>query len=152
MVNKHWRASLAMVALCHVSPGFADTPRHITVSDIDAIMQEEILTKAMAGLAKQRAELAKYPGSSGAHEPAAAAVGPLPQLSWRRATASGWLAKFVLPGGASMIAAVGETLPGGFFVESIDANGVKLRAGSETIELAASATPAVAANVSGHVH
>lgn len=130
-------ASISVAAAAEVQVA----PRHYTVSDLDAIQQDEILLRAQAARAKQRAELNQYPGEAVGVRPAVPTS--LPDVAWRRATASGWLGKFVLPGGASTIAGVGDALPGGYVVAEINAAGVKLRQGDEVFDLhpALSATP-----------
>lgn len=137
MVNK-LRMAMAVAAFGLFMPSaHADNTRaHITVSDLDAVMQEEILVKARASLAKQQAELDRYPGTSATPNTTAMHT-PLPQVAWRRATANGWLAKFLFSTGVSTIASVGEVLPGGYIVDQIDAAGVSLRSGDEIVELSA---------------
>lgn len=157
MVNKQWTACW-LFAYClsgsawaqAISPQAVKVP--VTVSTLDAIMQERIVYKAMADRAKERAELGRYddkpvPGST------LASAATLPQLAWRRATASGWLAKFVLTDGSSLIAGVGEPLPGGLTVAEINGEGVKLKRGDELVELTAATTQArPAASAAGHIN
>lgn len=145
MVSKHLflRTLIALITYLVVASAQAqktDAIEPVTVSDLDAILQEEILLKAKANRAKQRAELGRYATDA----LAATASNGLPQLSWRRSTASGWLAKFILSDGASVIAGVGEPLPGGYTVARIDQDGVELSQQGERIELTAAAanTPA----------
>lgn len=131
-------AFVALLVCLAGNPASAQTPNPkepVTVSDLDAILQEEILLKAKANRAKQRAELGRYASQA----QTATATGGLPQLSWRRSTASGWLAKFILNDGASIIAGVGEPLPGGYTVARIDQDGVELAHDGERIELTAAA-------------
>lgn len=141
MLSKHPYSRIAVaLMICLVSTvagaQTSDTVEPITVSDLDAILQEEILLKAMASRAKQRAELGRYASEA----QSVSASNGLPQLSWRRSTASGWLAKFVLSDGASIIAGEGEPLPGGYTVARIDQEGVELMQDGERIELSAAAS------------
>lgn len=140
-IKASYFASLVL-AWAVISPAVAqanEVVAPITVGDLDAIMQEEIILKAKANREKQRAELGRYDSPAGA-----ASVGSrsLPQLAWRRSTASGWLAKFVLADGASLIASKGEHLPGGYVVAQIDDNGVKLERNGELVELTAAVSGA----------
>lgn len=128
MENKQFLILLITIFCGLFGPGVGhadllESKAPITVSDLDAVMQEGILLKAQADRERQRAELGKFKsatesiGISGAQEP---------RLAWRRSTASGWLAKFILADGASVIASVGEQLPGGYMVAQINADGVQL--------------------------
>lgn len=158
MVNKQRAMALFVLAACLSSSARAQTAstqerkEPVTVSTLDAIMQERIVLKAMADRAKERAELGRYddkpvPGST------LASASTLPQLAWRRATASGWLAKFVMNDGSSLIAGVGEPLPGGLTVAEINGEGVKLKRGDELVELTAATTQArSAAPAAGHIN
>ncbi len=143
MVNKRNALPMLALAVCLASSAAAQSTNtgkaQVTVSDLDAIMQEEIVLKAMANRAKQRAELGRY---NGAAQDTILADHSLPQLAWRRSTATGWLAKFVLDNGASLIAGVGERLPGDLEIAQIDERGVKLKRGGEIIELTAAASGA----------
>ena len=89
----------------------------LTVGLLDSIMQEEILYKAQVARAKQQAELAKF--SSTPSSSRTGVTDALPSVAWRRATANGWLAKFVFHDGTSMIAGRGQQLPGGMEVAPI---------------------------------
>lgn len=141
MVSNYWAAGVLVTAMVSLPAVAQDTDSAVkaavTVSDLDAIMQEEILLKAMAARAKQRAELDRYPDTTGDVGPTQS---PAPHVAWRRATASGWLAKFMLAGGETMIAGVGDTLPGGYAVTQINAGGVKVRLADTVIELSAAGT------------
>lgn len=141
MVSNYWAAGVLVAAMVGLPAVAQDTDpaakAAVTVSDLDAIMQEEILLKAMAARAKQRAELDRYPDTTGN---VGVTQSPAPNVAWRRATASGWLAKFMLAGGETMIAGVGDTLPGGYAVTQINAGGVKVRLADTVIELSAAGT------------
>ena len=135
MVSKHTAqlflilaGSLALPTLGHTQ---TDKPP-VTVSDLDAILQEEILLKAMANRAKQRAELGRFDSAA---QTADLTNPTLPQLAWRRSTASGWLAKLYLGDGSSLIASRGDVLPGGYVVEQINEQGVKLKRDDEVVDL-----------------
>ena len=140
MVNKH-RTLLLVAAACVLTlpvSGHAEaTKPPVTVSDLDAIMQEEILFKAMANRAKQQQELVRF--DSPAHT-STAASSILPHLAWRRSTASGWLAKLVTAEGASLIVSRGDPIPGGYVVEQINDEGVKLKRNGEVIDLTAASS------------
>lgn len=114
-----------------------DEKAPVTVSDLDAILQEEILLKAMANRAKQRAELGKFKSEAQTSD---LSNPSLPQLAWRRPTVSGWLAKLYLGDGSSLIASEGDVLPGGYFVEQINEHGVKVKRNDQVIDLAAATT------------
>ncbi|TFL14083.1 hypothetical protein CSC67_07915 [Pusillimonas caeni] len=105
----------------------------LTVGHLDAIMQEEILYKAQVARAKQHAELAKFESASS--KTRAIDSFALPNVAWRRATASGWLAKFVFQDGTSMIAGRGEPLPGGLEVAHITEGGIQLKHNGRLIDL-----------------
>ncbi len=143
MVNKYNALSIIALVVCIATPlaALANTEgkSHITVSDLDAIMQEEIVLKAKAARAKQRAELGQYVSEA---QSAGATSSILPQVAWRRSTASGWLAKFILIDGASLIAGVGERLPGNFVIAQIDERGVKLKRDGEVMDLSAASSSA----------
>lgn len=140
MVNKH-RTLLLVAAACVLSlpvTGRAEaTKPPVTVSDLDAIMQEEILFKAMANRAKQQQELGRF--DSPTHT-STAASSILPHLAWRRSTASGWLAKLVTAEGASLIVSRGDPIAGGYVVEQINDEGVKLKRNGELIDLTAASS------------
>lgn len=113
-----------------------DTPRPpLTVSDIDAVMQDEILLKAMVQRAKQRHDLSQYSDgqSSGLVAPT------LPRVQWRRATAAGWVAKFVYDGGDSVVAGIGQSLPGGYTVSALSDTAVKITRGRAVFDLLSAA-------------
>lgn len=129
--------ALCMWLLVAANPSLAETSeaaKPVTVSDLDAIMQQEILYRAKVARAKQHAELSKYPDSA---EDALRQTTDIPQIAWRRATAGGWMAKFVFKDGSSVIASPGEPLPGGMQVAQINERGVKLRRDGALIELTA---------------
>ena len=113
-----------------------DTPRSpLTVSDIDAVMQDEILLKAMVQRAKQRHDLSQYSDGE-----ASGLVAPtLPHVQWRRATAAGWVAKFVYDGGDSVVAGIGQSLPGGYKVSVLSDAAVKITRGGEVFDLLSAA-------------
>lgn len=144
MVNKTAVRAAGIVLLALIGTAHAqldDTKAPITVSDLDAILQEEIMLKAMAARAKQQAELSRYAGSANLPHAAPARV---PQIAWRRATASGWLAKFILGDGTAVIAGVGERLSGNFEITRIDADGVTLERNGQPLELTAAGASATA--------
>lgn len=122
-----------------------DTPRPpLTVSDIDAVMQDEILLKAMVQRAKQRHDLSQYSDGQ-----ASGLVAPtLPHVQWRRATAAGWVAKFVYDGGDSVVAGIGQSLPGGYKVSTLSDAAVRVTRGGMVFDLlsAAPGKPAPANN------
>lgn len=141
-INRSW-LSIPVLSLVLISPTSAqvDTPPSskaaITVSDLDAIMQEEILLKALANRARQRAELGRFDSEV---EAAGLSRPSVPRLAWRRSTASGWLARFILADGASVIASTGEQLPGGYTVAQINDTGVKLKRDGDLIDLTAASS------------
>ncbi|AEC18868.1 hypothetical protein PT7_0328 [Pusillimonas sp. T7-7] len=141
MVNKSGAAGVALLILALWGPALAQPPESgtaaVTVSDLDAIMQEEILLKAKAARAKQQAEFDRYVDEA---EAGGRIQVSLPQVAWRRSTASGWLAKFVMADGAAVIAGRGEKLPGGYEVSHIDQQGVKVRRNDELFELSGAAS------------
>lgn len=143
MVNKWTAITMFVLTAFLASPAGAETAHStkspVTVSDLDAIMQEEIVLKASVNRAKQRAELGRYAGVAQSASHTSRALG-LPQLAWRRSTSTGWLAKFILSDGASIIGGPGESLPGGFEISQIDERGVKLKRDGELIELTAAAS------------
>lgn len=140
MASKH-TAHLLLVLFSSLSLptlGHAQTDKPpVTVSDLDAILQEEILLKAMANRAKQRAELGRFDSAA---KTADLTNPTLPQLAWRRSTASGWLAKLYLNDGSSVIVSRGGLLPGGYTVAQIDEDGVKLKHNDELIDLSAASS------------
>lgn len=142
MASKHTAHLLLVLFSSMALPtlGHAQTEKPpVTVSDLDAILQEEILLKAMASRAKQRAELGRFDSAA---QTADLTNPTLPQLAWRRSTASGWLAKLYLNDGSSVIVSHGELLPGGYVVAQINENGVKLKHNDELIDLTAASSGA----------
>ena len=140
MVNK--RTTLLLMAVINVlavplSSHAQSTKPPLTVSELDAIMQEEILLKAKANRAKQRAELGRFDSAA---QTADVANPTLPQLAWRRSTATGWLAKLYLSDGSSVIASRGDMLPGGYVVDQINEQGVKIKRNDELIDLTAASS------------
>lgn len=107
----------------------------LTVSDIDAVMQDEILLKAMVQRAKQRHDLSQYSDGQ-----ASGLVAPtLPHVQWRRATAAGWVAKFDYDGGDSVVAGIGDSLPGGYTVAVLSDAAVKIKRGGAIFDLLSAA-------------
>lgn len=108
----------------------------VTVGDIDAVMQDKILLDALSARAKARAELNQFDAQlpltpaaihTAASPPNATALSAnLPMTAWRRPTSAGWVAKFVYPNGAFVVASIGEMLPGGLKVVRIDDNDVQI--------------------------
>lgn len=109
----------------------------VTVGDIDAVMQDKILLDALSARAKARAELnqldAQLPLTPASIHTAASPANAtanlsanLPMTAWRRPTSAGWVAKFVYPNGAFVVASIGEMLPGGLKVVRIDDNDVQI--------------------------
>lgn len=143
MVSKHTLALTLVLSSTLPVVGITQPtdahPTPVTVGDLDAIMQQEILLKAMADRAKQQAALDQY-GNAGQNTRTLS--NQPPRLAWRRASASGWLAKFILADGSSIIAGEGETLPGGYVVAQISGQQVELKQDGHLIQLSGSATPA----------
>ncbi|WP_454688244.1 hypothetical protein [Achromobacter aloeverae] len=114
------------------SPGERSAP--VTVGDIDAIMQDEILLRALNSRAEQRAKLNQYETPPAELSSSSSLV---PRLAWRRRTTAGWVAKFVYANGSATIAGVRDSLPGGFQVTKVGPDEVRIKRGSEDINLSA---------------
>ncbi|WP_019939851.1 hypothetical protein [Bordetella sp. FB-8] len=109
-----------------------ETPKPaVTVSDLDAVMQQEILYKAMTQRAQQRAALAKY--SDG--DNASLITPSLPRVLWRRASTAGWVGKFSFDGGTTVVAGRGDMLPGGFTVSEINDRTVQVTRDGKSFNL-----------------
>lgn len=109
-----------------------ETPKPaVTVSELDAVMQQEILYKAMTQRAQQRAALAKY--SDG--DNASLITPSLPRVLWRRASTAGWIGKFSFDGGTAVVAGRGDMLPGGFTVSEINDRTVQVTRDGKSFNL-----------------
>lgn len=129
-----------------VAPGlpvtvqFQDATGRTTIGDIDDVMGTSVMLQALAEMEEARrrygqkgdpAPVPQRPALGGHAAPNDAGVRSLtegePTTTWRRQTSSGWVAQLRYQSGYSLVVKVGDHIPDGYTIVSIDMDSVTVR-------------------------